>query len=115
MGLHHPFLLPLVLAFSNHGFQLLNYFVLPRIIDEGSLPEMRIWSILLIKSDLKWCIHLSICLFTFNRYKTEIKDNRHIVDAIYTCTFSSLSINRIDINFMDIEFYLIKRVVAKWL
>ena len=26
-------------------------------------PEMRIWSILLIKSDLKWCIHLSRSLF----------------------------------------------------
>ena len=25
----------------------------------GSLPEMRTWPILLIKSDLKWCIHLS--------------------------------------------------------
>ena len=33
--------------------------------DKGSLPEMRIWSILLIKSDLKWCIHLSrsLCIF----------------------------------------------------
>ena len=30
-----------------------------RITDEGSLLEMRIWSILLIKSDLKGCIHLS--------------------------------------------------------
>ena len=32
---------------------------------EGSVPEMRIWSILLIKSDLKWCIHLgkvSFCI-----------------------------------------------------
>ena len=35
-------------------------------------------------------------------YKAEIKDNGHIVDAIYTCTFSSLLIDRIDINFMDI-------------
>ena len=25
----------------------------------GAVPEMRTWSILLIKSDLKWCIHLS--------------------------------------------------------
>ena len=30
-----------------------------RITDEGSVPEMRIWSISLIKSDLKWCKHLS--------------------------------------------------------
>ena len=26
-----------------------------------------------------------------------MKDNRHIIDAIQTCTFSSLSIDRIDI------------------
>ena len=29
----------------------------------GSVPEMRIWSNLLIESDLKWCIHLSRSLF----------------------------------------------------
>ena len=40
-------------------------FVWLRITDEGSLPEMRIWSILLIKSDLKWCIHLSRGLFLY--------------------------------------------------
>ena len=31
-----------------------------------SVPEMRIWSILLIKSDLKWCIHLSRSLFLYS-------------------------------------------------
>ena len=41
----------------------LNYCLWLRITDEGSLPEMRIWSILLIKSDLKRCIHLSRSLF----------------------------------------------------
>ena len=40
-----------------------NHFVWLRITDEGSLPEMRIWSILLIKFDLKWCIHLSRIFF----------------------------------------------------
>ena len=44
-------------------FQFFNYFLWLRIIDEGSVPEMRIWSISLIKSDLKWCIHLSRSLF----------------------------------------------------
>ena len=40
----------------------------------------------------------------FIRYKAEMKDNRHIVDSIYmyTCTFLSLFVDRIDINFMDI-------------
>ena len=60
MGLlHHPFWLQLELALSDHHSQLLNYFVWPRITDEGSLPDMRIWFILLIESELKWCIHLS--------------------------------------------------------
>ena len=36
-----------------------NYSVWPRIDDEGSVPEMLIWFILLIQSDLNWCIHLS--------------------------------------------------------
>ena len=40
-------------------------FVWLRITDEGSVPEMRIWSILLIKSDLKWCIHLNRSLFLY--------------------------------------------------
>ena len=33
-------------------------FVWLRITDEGSVPEMCIWSLLFMKSDLKWVIHL---------------------------------------------------------
>ena len=40
-----------------------NYFVWLRITDENSVPEMCILSILLIQSDLKWCILLSRSLF----------------------------------------------------
>ena len=36
-----------------------------RITEEGLVPEKRIWSILFIKSDLKWCIHHSSNLFIF--------------------------------------------------
>ena len=61
--LHHPCWLQLVLALSDCHFQFLNYFVWLRIPDEGSLPEMRIWSILLVLSDLKWCKHHSRSLF----------------------------------------------------
>ena len=46
-------------------FNFLNYIVWLRITEEGSVPEMRIWSILLIISDLKWCIHLSRSLFLY--------------------------------------------------
>ena len=36
-------------------------FVWLRITDEGSVSEMRIWSILLIKSDIKW--YMDLCVF----------------------------------------------------
>ena len=36
-----------------------------RVTDEGPLPEMRLWSILLIKSALKWCIHLTRSFFLY--------------------------------------------------
>ena len=39
------------------GINFENYFDLLLITDEASVPEMCIWSILVIKSDLKWCIH----------------------------------------------------------
>ena len=46
------------------SFQLfLNYIVWVRITDEGSVPEIRIWSISLIQSEYKWCIHLSRSLY----------------------------------------------------
>ena len=35
------------------------------VICPSSLPEMRIWSILFIKSDSKWCIHLRRSLFLY--------------------------------------------------
>ena len=60
-----PFGFSLIWHILGITFQLLNYFVWLRITDEGSVPEMRIWSILLIKSDLKWCIHLSRSLFLY--------------------------------------------------
>ena len=47
-------------------FNFLNYFVWLRITDEGSVLEMRIWSILLIKSDLKWRIHLSKSFYLYS-------------------------------------------------
>ena len=47
--LHHPFWLQLILApFGHYFFNFLNYIVWLRITDEGSVPEMRIWSISLI-------------------------------------------------------------------
>ena len=54
-------------AFMTSLFNFLNYFAWLRITDEGSVPEMRIWSILLMKSDSKWCIHLDLFLY-FNHF-----------------------------------------------
>ena len=50
MGLlHHPFWLSACLdTFGITLSNFWNYFVWLRITDEGSLPEMRVWSILLI-------------------------------------------------------------------
>ena len=55
---HHPFGISWFGNFWESHFYFLNYFILPRITDEGSVPEFRIWSTFLIKSDLKWWIHL---------------------------------------------------------
>ena len=63
MGLlHHPFWLNLLSSHFGIIFQFFKYFLWLKITDEGSIPEMRIWSISLIVSDLKWCIHISISL-----------------------------------------------------
>ena len=62
-----PFGFSLFKHFRASLINFLNYIVWQRITDEVSIPEMRIWSILLIKSDLKWCIHvhLSRSLFLY--------------------------------------------------
>ena len=40
-----------LVTFGASLINFFNYFVWLRITDEGSVPEMRIWSILLINSD----------------------------------------------------------------
>ena len=70
-----PFGFSLFLALLGHQFSIINfvnYFIWLKITDEGSVPEMRIWSILLIKSDLKWCIHLSRSLFLYFNYLVSV-------------------------------------------
>ena len=50
---------------------------------------MRIWSILLIQSDLKWCIHLSRSLFLYDlsdRYKnTNLEEDAEILLPVKFC------------------------------
>ena len=60
------------LYFWNITFNFLNCFVWPRITDEGSVAEMCTWSILLIESELKWCIHLSTSLFLYFNYLVSV-------------------------------------------
>ena len=54
-------------TFVTSLFNFLNYLVWLRITDEGSVPEMPILSILLMKSDLKWCIYVDLFLY-FNHF-----------------------------------------------
>ena len=73
MGLlHHPFLLRLVFRhfWVINFLPCVNYFVWLKITDKGLVPEMRIWSISLIKSDLKWCVHLSRSLYLYSKDTT---------------------------------------------
>ena len=78
-----PFGLSLIRHFWGIFFNFLNYFGWLRITDEGSVPEMRIWSILLIKSALKWCIHLSrsLCSYT-NNFNVQIQERCLFVRSI---------------------------------
>ena len=76
--LHHPFGFNLMLAFLASLFTFLNYFVWLRITDEGSVPEMRLWSILLIKSDLTMVyLNLSRILF-LNIIPSKWENQNHI-------------------------------------
>ena len=70
-----PFGLSLIWHFQDITFHVLNYFVWLRITDEDSVPEMRIWPILLIKSDLKRCIHLSRSLCSYIKPQSDIHCN----------------------------------------
>ena len=70
---------------------------------------MRIWSILLIKSDLKWCIHLSRSLFSYFKYLVSVtaggsrSPRGHLkpsstVDFGWFVAFESIKIFRVKID-----------------
>ena len=54
------------------SLQYLKHFVWLRVTDEGSIPEMHIWSTLLIKSNFKWCIHLRRSFFLNFNYLVSV-------------------------------------------
>ena len=58
----------LIWHFWSITLQFWRHFHWLRITDEGSVTELRIWSILIIETDLKWCVHLSRRLFTYFNY-----------------------------------------------
>ena len=80
-----PFGFSLFWHFRASLLNVWNYFVWLRITDEGSVPEMRIWSILLTISGLKWCIHLSRSLFI---WKTKLSDKQARLSRISTECFT---------------------------
>ena len=53
-------------------YNIWNYFVWFTITNEGSVPSMRIWFILLIKSDLKWFIHLSRSILSYFNFLVSV-------------------------------------------
>ena len=66
----HPFwvIFTLVTSLSNCW----NCFVWLRITDEGLVPEMRIWSMLLSESHLKYCIRLWRSVFSYFNYLASV-------------------------------------------
>ena len=65
-----PFGFSLFWHFRVSVFYFWKHSVWRRVTDEGSLPTMRIWSILLIKSELKRCMYPQRSLFIFLLYFT---------------------------------------------
>ena len=92
--LHHPLWLQLVLALLGDLFSTFETTFWLRITDEGSVPEMRIWSILLILFDQKWCIHLSrsLCLYW---YKNAIRPSLYLNQTYLTTSRSCYSMPNI--------------------
>ena len=82
-------------------FQLLNYFVWLWITIEGSLPETRIWSIMLLISGFQWYIHQVKVSFHNSNVETSLS---------LTCHVSRLEISNISRYFyfayykLDTEF-----------
>ena len=70
--LNHSFWLKLVKSLLGITFQLFKLLCLAKDHGRGSVPEMHIWSISLIRSDLKWCIHLRRSLFVYLNYSVSI-------------------------------------------
>ena len=59
-------------TFWSFLFNFLIFIVWLRITEKAEVPEMRIWFISLIKSDLKWCIHLSRSLYLNFNYLVSV-------------------------------------------
>ena len=81
----YSYLIILYIRKSGHGALV--------ILLDPVIPEMRIWSILLIKSDLKWCIHLSRSLYLskpvlYSRYSkhSEVSSHLHYILYRYVAT-----------------------------
>ena len=81
----------------------LNFFVWLRITDEGSVPEMLIWSILLMRSEIKWRKHQIRSLFSYFDYLLRVTaggpenprghmQSRSTVDFAWFVAFESIKI-----------------------
>ena len=69
---------------------------------------MRIWSILLIKTDLKWCIHLSRSLFLYSFY-----NKSHNFNIITSRCWVAIFHLRPRMGFLSFKWYDIQRLILK--
>ena len=89
------------------------------VFHEGSVPEMRIWSILLIKSDLKWCIYLSRSLFSYFYTLCYMSENIYIGQIAKSRSISVFLFNILNTTkpnlpyvgrYIPLRFYLCNRL-----
>ena len=108
-----PFGFSLVFGtFRTSFFNFWKYFLAK---DEGSLSKMRIWSIFLINSDLKWCIHLRRSLFLYINYLVSVTASgpvtplghmkpRSTVDFCWFVVFESIKLFRVTVLVWNCNF-----------
>ena len=103
-------------TFSN----FLNCILWQRITDDGSEPEMRIWSILLIKSYSKWCIHLSIEVSVLYSHDIQEQGHNNSWVSLIALLFEVFSVNeevigdfirKISVHFNTFVFYILTFVL----
>ena len=92
-----------------------NYFIWLRITDEGSVPEIRIWSMLLIKSDLKWCIHLvEVSFYISTSWWVSLPVDQWVPEGICSQTLRSTSFDSLCVESITISVLKLTEIIIFW-